>query len=74
MLHDTSERARGIRCPTWISVGTSDTVTPPSYSRRLNQLIAGSEMVVFEGGPHRLLNFSVREFNQAALAFLLRHR
>ena len=74
MLHDTSERARGIRCPTWIAVGTSDTVTPPSYSRRLNQLIRGSEMVVFEGGPHRLLNFSVREFNQAALAFLSRHR
>jgi len=74
MLHDTSERARGIGCPTWIAVGTSDTVTPPSYSKRLNALIAGSQMRVFEGGPHRLLNFSVREFNQAALAFLLGHR
>lgn len=74
MLHDTSERARGIRCPTWIAVGTSDTVTPPAYSKRLQALICASEMVVFEGGPHRLLNFSVREFNQAALAFLLRHR
>jgi 3-oxoadipate enol-lactonase len=74
MLHDTSDRASGIRCPTWIAVGTSDTVTPPSYSKRLKELISGSEMVVFEGGPHRLLNFGVREFNQAALAFLLRHR
>lgn len=74
MLHDTSDRVSGIRSPTWIAVGTSDTVTPPSYSKRLNALIPGSEMVVFEGGPHRLLNFSVREFNQAALAFLLHHR
>lgn len=74
MLHDTSARASAIRCPVWIAVGTSDTVTPPSYSRRLNQLIAGSELTVFEGGPHRLLNFSVQAFNQAALAFLLRHR
>ena len=39
MLHDTSDRVSGIRCPTWIAVGTSDTVTPPSYSKRLNALI-----------------------------------
>jgi hypothetical protein len=35
--------------------------------------IAGAQMQVFEGGPHRLLNFAIDEFNQAALAFLLRH-
>jgi pimeloyl-ACP methyl ester carboxylesterase len=74
MLHDTSRRASAIRCPTWIAVGTSDTVTPPAYSKRLNALIPGSALMVFQGGPHRLLNFSVREFNQAALAFLLQHR
>ena len=73
MLHDTSERLQAIRCPTWIAVGTSDTVTPPSYSLRMKQKIAGSEMQVFEGGPHRLLNFAVNEFNQAALAFLLKN-
>ncbi len=74
MLHDTSRRASAIRCPTWIAVGTSDTVTPPAYSERLNALIPGSALAIFQGGPHRLLNFSVHEFNQAALAFLLQHR
>jgi len=74
MKHDAADRLHAIDCPTWIAVGTSDTVTPPSYSKRLHELIRGSEMQVFEGGPHRLLNFSIREFNQAALGFLLRHR
>jgi 3-oxoadipate enol-lactonase len=74
MLHDTSVRLHAIRCPTWIAVGTSDTVTPSSYSKRMQAAIRGAEMQVFEGGPHRLLNFAIREFNQAALAFLLRHR
>jgi pimeloyl-ACP methyl ester carboxylesterase len=73
MGHDAGERLRGIRCPTWIAVGTSDTVTPPSYSKRLHALIEGSELKIFDAGPHRLLNFSIREFNQAALQFLLRH-
>jgi pimeloyl-ACP methyl ester carboxylesterase len=73
MLHDTSDRIGAIRCPTWIAVGTSDTVTPPSYSLRMKDKIAGAQMQVFEGGPHRLLNFAIDEFNQAALAFLLRH-
>jgi 3-oxoadipate enol-lactonase len=73
MLHDTSDRLHAIDCPTWIAVGTSDTVTPPSYSHRLHAAIRNSEMQVFEGGPHRLLNFAVQEFNQAALAFLLKN-
>ena len=74
MGHDATGRLHAIRCPTWIAVGTSDTVTPPSYSKRLQALIQGSELRVFDGGPHRLLNFSTREFNQSALGFLLRHR
>jgi pimeloyl-ACP methyl ester carboxylesterase len=74
MLHDTTGRLSAIRCPTWIAVGTSDTVTPPSYSKRMQAAIAGAEINIFEGGPHRLLNFAVREFNDAALAFLLRHK
>ena len=74
MLHDAAGRLPAIRCPTWIAVGTSDTVTPPSYSERMQAAIPGAEMKVFEGGPHRLLNFAIREFNEAALAFLLRHR
>jgi len=74
MQHDTRDRLHAISCPTWIAVGTSDTVTPPAYSQRLHAAISGSELVVFDGGPHRLLNFSVREFNHAALSFLLRER
>lgn len=74
MGHDTTGRLGAIRCPAWIAVGTSDTVTPPSYSERLRTAIPGARMQVFEGGPHRLLNFAVGEFNQAAAAFLLAHK
>src|SRR5947207_4553972 len=40
--HDVRARLAQIRCPTWIAVGSSDPVAPPSYARYLHGRIAGS--------------------------------
>jgi len=68
--HDVRERLAEIRCPTWIAVGSSDPVAPPSYASYLRDRIAGSKLTVYPGAPHRLLNFTP-QFNEDALRFLL---
>jgi pimeloyl-ACP methyl ester carboxylesterase len=68
--HDVRSRLFEIVCPTWIAVGSSDPVAPPSYARYLRDHIAGSKLSVYPGAPHRLLNFTPR-FTEDALAFLL---
>lgn len=74
LSHDATDRLNRITCPTWIAVGDQDTVTPVGYSEQLHRLIAGSELAVFPGRPHRLMNFQSEPFNRAAAEFLLRHR
>ncbi|WP_322101898.1 alpha/beta hydrolase [Paraburkholderia sp. J41] len=71
LSHDTSARLDQIRCPTWIAVGTDDPVMPPSYAERLHRGIHGSTLDIFDGSPHRILNFNADAFTQKALAFLL---
>ena len=73
LSHNALDRLSDIRCPTWIAVGSSDPVTPPSYARILNERIAGSQLSIYPGAPHRLLNFTAK-FTEDALAFLLEHR
>lgn len=72
--HDSTERLGRIACPTWIAVGSSDPVMPPSYSKRLQSRIAGSRLEIFPDRPHRILNFQAGPFTERALAFLLEHR
>lgn len=69
LSHDARDRLKRIDCPTWIAVGSSDPVTPPSYARLMHQLIAGSEIKIYPGAPHRLLNFTT-DFTADAYAFL----
>lgn len=71
--HEVRTRLPEIRCPTWIAVGSSDPVTPPSYARYLHEHIAGSRLSIYPGAPHRLLNFTP-QFTADALAFLLEAR
>jgi pimeloyl-ACP methyl ester carboxylesterase len=71
--HDVRPRLAQIRCPTWIAVGSSDPVAPPSYARYLHERIAGSSLTIYPGAPHRLLNFTP-QFNADARAFLLAAR
>jgi pimeloyl-ACP methyl ester carboxylesterase len=73
LSHHALARLAEIRCPTWIAVGSSDPVTPVSYSETIYRHIAGSTLRIFSGAPHRLLNFTA-DFNATALEFLLRHR
>lgn len=67
--HEIRSRLSEIRCPTFIAVGSSDPVTPPSYARYLHERIAGSQLRVYPGAPHRLLNFTP-QFTKDAGAFL----
>jgi len=67
--HEIRSRLSDIRCPTFISVGSSDPVTPPSYAQYLREHIAGSRLRVYPGAPHRLLNFTP-QFTADADAFL----
>lgn len=74
LSHDASRRLPQISCPTFIAVGADDPVTPPMYARRLHAAIPDSELMIFEGKPHRLLSFGAEDFTAAALRFLLRYR
>jgi pimeloyl-ACP methyl ester carboxylesterase len=71
--HDVRSRLSEIQCPTWIAVGGSDPVAPPSYARYIHEHIARSLLSVYPGAPHRLLNFTP-QFTADALAFLLKVR
>jgi pimeloyl-ACP methyl ester carboxylesterase len=73
LKHDVRTRLSEIGCPTWIAVGSSDPVAPPSYARYLHERIAGSQLRIYPGAPHRLLNFTPR-FTEEALAFLVEAR
>jgi len=73
LAHDVRARLSEIRCPTWIAVGSSDPVAPPSYARYLKAHIAGSRLSIYPDAPHRLLNFTP-QFTADALAFLLEAR
>lgn len=73
LAHDVRSGLSAIRCPTWIAVGSSDPVAPPSYAHYLRDHIAGSRLSIYPGAPHRLLNFSP-QFTADALAFLLQAR
>ncbi len=73
LAHDVRSGLAGIRCPTWIAVGSSDPVASPSYASYLRDHIRGSRLSIYPGAPHRLLNFTPR-FTEDALAFLLEAR
>lgn len=49
---DSTDTLRSLRVPTIILVGDSDTITPPSDSRRMKELISGAELVVVPGASH----------------------
>lgn len=73
LSHNALDRLTSIACPTWIAVGSSDPVTPPSYAKMMHERIRGSQLSIYPGAPHRLLNFA-DQFTADALAFLLAHR
>ncbi len=60
-----------ITIPTLVIHGDSDAIVPFEVSgRRTHEAIAGSRLVVVEGGPHGLNATHAEEFNRALLDFL----
>ena len=59
--------------PTLVIHGDSDGIVPIEVSgKRSAEAIAGSELVVIEGGPHGVNASHAEEFNDALIAFLAR--
>jgi pimeloyl-ACP methyl ester carboxylesterase len=74
MTHDAAPVLSDIDVPCQITVGAHDLVTSPRFAQRLNDTIAGSELVVFEHLSHAGLHEDPATFNHATLDFLLRQR
>lgn len=50
--HDAEEVLAKVAVPTTIVTGDRDLMTPPATAERMHRAIAGSRMVVIEGGTH----------------------
>ena len=62
-----------VNVPTLVIHGDSDAIVPFEVSgKRSAAAIAGSELVVIEGGPHGINASHAQKFNAALLAFLAR--
>lgn len=49
---DLSPQAKNVNCPVMLAYGTKDTETPPEIGKRLNNMIPGSELLLFDGLDH----------------------
>ncbi|SFO89225.1 Pimeloyl-ACP methyl ester carboxylesterase [Geodermatophilus dictyosporus] len=62
-----------VTVPTLVIHGDSDAIVPFEVSgKRAHEAIAGSELVVIEGGPHGVNASHAEQFNRALLGFLAR--
>lgn len=50
--HSTEDWLGQIRCPTLITAGSRDVLTPASVARRVRERIPEARLTVFEGGTH----------------------
>jgi pimeloyl-ACP methyl ester carboxylesterase len=73
IAHDVEAQLSNIQAPTQITFGRYDMVTSTRFASPMQQNIARSEMVIFEGCAHAPIYEKVDEFNQTTLAFLQRH-
>jgi pimeloyl-ACP methyl ester carboxylesterase len=72
IAHDVEAQLGRIKAPTQITFGSRDVVTSTRFAHRLQEGIAGSEVVVFDGCAHAPIYENVAEFNARTLAFLKR--
>ena len=49
---DLKPRLPSVRCPTLVTVGRSDWITPVSSAETIASLIPGAQLVVFERSGH----------------------
>lgn len=73
-LHEHSARPylAEIKAPTLITVGSRDVMTPVWVAEQLHRAIAGSEMVVIDGGTHNTVIEYPREITDHIARFLQR--
>lgn len=71
--HDTTDRLAGIATPTLVLAGAEDVLIPVALSRRLHELIPGSQWATTPGG-HGCVWEHPEQFNAVYLEFLARHR
>jgi pimeloyl-ACP methyl ester carboxylesterase len=50
--HSAAPYLRDVRVPTLITAGTKDRLVPLATARRMQKQIAGSELMLVEGGTH----------------------
>jgi pimeloyl-ACP methyl ester carboxylesterase len=71
MKHDSESRLRDIRVPVCILGGTLDLLAPPRQSKRMHELIPGSELHMLQG-THTMKMWQSKEVNDIILSFLAR--
>lgn len=69
LRHDTVNRLSRIGVPTLILTGDDDPLVPPENSKILNELIPGSELVLFPGKRHCFFMEEADRFNQMVTDF-----
>jgi pimeloyl-ACP methyl ester carboxylesterase len=67
--HDARDRLGAIRCPTLVTVGADDVLTPPRFARELATLVPQARLEVLPGG-HGYFWEAPDAFNAACLGFL----
>jgi pimeloyl-ACP methyl ester carboxylesterase len=67
--HDARDRLGALRCPTLVTVGEDDVLTPPRFARELASLVPGARLQVLPGG-HGYFWEAPDAFNAACLEFL----
>lgn len=68
--HDARSRLHLMRCPTLVSVGTEDLVTPPVLAEELASRIPGARLALLPGVGHGALWEAPEAFNRVCLEFL----
>lgn len=68
--HDARDRLGQIRCPTLVSTGEEDRLTPPRMARELAARIPGARLVLLPGVGHGALWEAPDAFNALCLSFL----
>lgn len=69
----TDDELAKITAPTLVTVGSEDILTTPDHSRDLHRGIAGSELLVVEGGGHAYYAENPDLFASIQLGWTLRH-
>jgi pimeloyl-ACP methyl ester carboxylesterase len=69
---DVRERLGDISLPTLVIGGSEDRLTPPKYSRFLQEHIPGAELLLVEGAGHMVMLEQMQKVTEAIATFLAR--